>query len=278
MLERIDHSNGVVTYQSPRLRAAGVVHAFTTRLGGVSQGPYASLNLGPLVKGDDADANTAVAENFRLLRGALGREQSRRVVVRQVHGSATWRAPSSPLRPEDAPDADAIVSTEPAHLVTIRVADCVPILLASHDGRAVAGGRAGGGGAAAHAGWRGLVAGVIPNTVAHLLQIAGDRAEDVVVAVGPHIRPAAYEVGPEVVEAFEAAGLGSAVVRRPDGASAVDLLEAAMLQLDAVGVDRASVDCAPALCTSARAEVFFSHRRDRGRTGRLAAVISPTAR
>ena len=268
MLERVEHDNGVVTYASARLRAAGVVHAFSTRLGGVSEGAYASLNLGSLAKGDVGDANVAVAENFRRLRAALGREQARRVIVRQVHGGEVWRAAAGPLRPEEAPAADAIVSTEPAHLLTVRVADCVPVLLASGDGAAVA---------AVHAGWRGLVAGVVGHAVAHLAELA--EVEGVVAAVGPHIGVRHFEVGPEVVEAFEQAGLGAAVPGRVAGGKAhVDMLEATLMQLEAGGVGRERVDFDARLCTHERGDEFFSHRRDAGRTGRLAAVISPGGR
>ena len=264
MLERVEHDNGVVTYASPRLRAAAVVHAFSTRIGGISEGPYASLNLGSLAKGDEGDSNVAVAENFRRLRAALGREQARRVIVRQVHGGAVWRAPAAPLRPEEAPEADAIVSTEPAHLLTVRVADCVPVLLASRGGAVVA---------AVHAGWRGLVAGVIGQAVGQLAQMVD--VGELVAAVGPHIGAAHFEVGPEVVQAFEHAGLGEAVREHVGGKAHVDMLEAALMQLEAGGVRRDQVDFDAGLCTFERVGEFFSHRRDAGATGRMAAVISP---
>jgi len=254
MLERIAHNNGLVTYQSPMLRGMGIRHGFTTRLGGASKPPYDALNLGPLTKGV-GDANMAISENFRRVRTALGLERVPRYEVRQVHEAGVWDAPPKPVAWTQAVCADAIYADTPGKLLCIRVADCVPILLASADGRRVA---------AVHAGWRGLVAGVIEAAAARF-------ADEVFAVVGPCIGVRHFEVGPEVAEQF-----GQAFVRRDLGAKPhIDLRAAARDRLESAGV--AALEIAHN-CTYAEDAEFFSHRRDvthQGKpdTGRMAALI-----
>lgn len=266
-LDRCEHPGGVVTYQSPLLRGLGVRHAFSTRLGGVSEGPYASLNLGYLTKGAAPDDNTSVAENFRRLRRAIGTERIMRIQARQVHGAGVWVPPARPVKLGDSPEADAMVTDHPLHMLTIRVADCAPILLAAEGGRIVG---------AIHAGWRGVVSGVVGETIEVLADRFGVRPGDLVAAVGPCIGVDAFEVGPEVVEAFEEAGLGEAV-RPADGGGGkphVDLAGAVVGQLLAAGVPSDAVECSDR-CTYRDEAEFFSHRRDSGVTGRMAALICP---
>lgn len=252
LLLRIEHDGGVVTYQSPRLRERGIVHAFSTRLGGISRGAYASLNLGPLTKGA-GDDNTAIAENYRRLRRALGVERLPRVECRQVHGGEVWRPRQALVRLADAPCADAIVCDVPGRLLVIRTADCVPVLLACDDQVA-----------AVHAGWRGVVADVVPHAVAAM-------RGPVTAAIGPAIGVEHFEVGPEVAAAFEAHGLGEAVDHGRGDKPHIDLVRAVTAQLQRAGV--AEIDTTDR-CTYRDAGEFFSHRRDAGVTGRMAAVIA----
>ncbi len=264
-LIRTEYENGVVTYRSPLLSDVGVPHGFTTRIGGLSPAPYASLNLASLVSDPEADANTNVAENFRRLRRAMGLERHIRVQVNQVHGCHVWQPPAEPVRPVDAPRADAIATDRPGQLVMVRVADCVPLLISTDDGRVVS---------AVHAGWRGLIAGVIGAAIESVVSLSGAEVSGLRVAVGPCISAEHFEVGPEVVEVFENAGLGGAVVER-DGWDQphIDLPAAVAMCLEHAGVPPEHVDRS-AQCTFANAEDFFSHRRDHGRTGRQAAVIA----
>ena len=262
MLQRIEHDNGVVTYQSPRLTQAGVRHGFTTRLGGISPPPYDSLNLGLLAKGPGSDANTSVAENFRRLRAALSVERVPRFAPVQRHGCGVWDVDDAlPVRPEDSPEADAVVTSQPDRLLAVRTADCVPILLATKDGRSVG---------AVHAGWRGVLAGVVPQAVQRL-------ANEVVVAVGPCISVEHFEVGPEVVAAFTDAGLSEAVHAR-DGSQYIDLPQAVAQQLTEQGIPAEDVDLS-SCCTYRDEAEFFSYRRDvthrqQECTGHMAAVIA----
>lgn len=264
MLECVPHDNGVVTFQSPLLAGLGVIHAFSTRVGGISDGPYATLNLASLDKDRKTDGNTNIAENFRRLRRAIGASRTMRVAVRQVHGSEVWLAPTRPTRLRDSPCADGIISDQTNKMLTIRTADCVPILLANAEGTVVA---------AVHAGWRGMAANVIATTVGTMRQRFGLAATALFAAIGPHIGAGRFEVGEEVAAAFDQAELG-ACLRRDLGAKPhVDLGQAARLQLERLDIPPEQVDHDDGLCTYERADLFYSYRRDGAVSGRMAAVI-----
>jgi hypothetical protein len=265
-LTRFAHDSGVVTYQCGRLNEMGIIHAFSTRLGGISKPPYASLNLDQPVKGEGSDNNTSIAENYRRLRRAIGAQRKMRIAVRQVHGAGVWQTPDKPQRWADTPEADAIITANPVHMLTIRTADCVPLLLAGPHGHTVA---------AVHAGWRGVVAQVVPAAVRELSERTAAAPAELIAAVGPCISADHYEVGEEVADAFREAGLQEAVDRSHGPKPHVDLRGAVVRQLQKAGVpdDRIAVS---RCCTFAMEEEFFSYRRD-GHTGRMATVIIPRA-
>jgi polyphenol oxidase len=231
----------------------------STREGGVSVAPWQALNLGVAV-GDDAEA---VAVNRRRFAQALG---ARPVWLRQVHGTAVLRlqadTPEHPAEP-----ADAAWTTEPGIACTVQVADCLPVLLATRDGRAVA---------AAHAGWRGLAAGVLEATVTALRLGAQVEPGELLAWLGPCIGPAAFEVGAEVLPAFGRPALPADQpafrwAPRPDGSPRwrADLPALARERLVSAGVTTVAVS---GRCTMAEASGFFSFRRD-GVTGRMAAAV-----
>ncbi|MDX1682628.1 MAG: polyphenol oxidase family protein, partial [Phycisphaeraceae bacterium] len=205
LVER-EHAGGLVTLVSEKLVALDIPHSFSTRVGGVSEGPYASLNLASLEKGE-GDGNTLVSENFRRFRQAVGIKRMPRFAPKQVHGAAVWETPDLPVNRDETPEADAVISRRPEQAVMVRTADCVPILLAAADRSVVA---------AVHAGWRGIVAGVVPAAIREI------GTDELVAAVGPAIEPVNYEVGSDVTAAFESAGLADAVVEDA-GHTAVDL-------------------------------------------------------
>ncbi len=243
---------GVVVLRSPRLVAAGVRHGFSTRVGGVSVEPFASMNLARAV-GDDLDA---VAENHRRFAAAVGYAADRLHESSQVHGAAVVSVRGPDVLATRTLSADALVATEPGDAVAVRVADCVPVLLAV-PGRGVA---------AVHAGWRGVVAGV----VGAALDVLGGATEDVLAAIGPCIGACCFEVGPEVADAIAAVS-APAVVHPREGANPhVDLRAAVAWQLAARGVD--AVDQVGG-CTRCDAARFHSFRRDGKRSGRLLAAI-----
>lgn len=251
---------GVVWYESPLLSKLGVPHAFSTRLGGVSEGPFASMNLGN-PQGPMTDLPQRIAENYARLFSAIGIENHSHCHVHQVHGCGVEVVESGqPF--ENGRPADAIVSTDRDRAVAVRVADCVPVLLATEDGQAVA---------AVHAGWRGVVAGVVPAAVERLRQVRPNRA--ILAAIGPCIGFDAFEVGQEVLEAFTKAFDASVVrISNAPGKGQVDLRGAVRLQLRACGIADDAIDISDR-CTFTHADEFFSHRRENGLTGRMAAII-----
>jgi YfiH family protein len=239
--------------ESPLL--APFPHGFTTRDGGVSAPPYDRLNLGGLV-GDDPER---VAENWRRLERATGLAFAR---VRQVHGARVVRAD---VAGPPAEEADAVLSARAGVAACVAVADCVPVLLADPDSGAVA---------AVHAGWRGTLARAAAEGVAALAREVGATPQRLLAAVGPSIGPCCYEVSDELAARFEAE-LGPAALA-PGGRARLDLWRANVRVLALAGVDERRVDVL-GRCTACEREVFFSHRRDAGRTGRQMAFIAPRA-
>jgi polyphenol oxidase len=228
-------------------RMTGATAAFSTRVGGVSEAPFDGLNLGVLTE----DEPVAVVENRRRLAKALGFPPDRVAIGRQVHGAEleTHAGPPEPspfAEPGSAiPAVDGHVTAESDLALLSFVADCVPVALAGPGGVAML-----------HCGRRGLAAGIVARGVE---AVAATDA-----AIGPSIGPCCYEVGQEVLEAFDGLGEGVAAGRM------LDLPEVARRLLREAGVDRIE---AADLCTSCEPELFFSHRRDAGRTGRQAGLV-----
>lgn len=236
---------------------AGVQSAFSLRVGGTSPPPWDSLNVGVHV-GDDLDA---VARNRHRLCEALALP-SQPWWLDQVHGTAVATFEQPPSSAEAAatavrPVADAAVTRAAGVVLAIQVADCLPVLLTNDQGSVLG---------AAHAGWRGLVAGVIERTV-EAMGVPGSKLR---AWLGPSIGPAFFEVGPEVREAFLAAGDSTgAFAPNPQGRWQCDLPALARARLQRLNVTRiAGGDW----CTAADPVRFFSHRRDQ-RTGRMAALL-----
>jgi YfiH family protein len=208
---------------------------FSDRRGGVSEGPYASLNVGFLTD----DEPERVAENRRRLYDAAGADPERVSWPRQVHGAAVVRANGR------GEPADAIWTDDPGRALVVVTADCLPVALARLDGPPAL--------ALVHVGWRGLVAGVVPAAVAAL----GGRAA---AAIGPGIGPCCYEVGEDVSAQFDP---------RLARHGRLDLPGAVETALRAAGVEYADTLHE---CTACHPERYFSHRRDSGVTGRQSAI------
>ena len=256
--------------RSPLLAAAGFAHAFSTRLGGVSAAPFDTLNLqsvqanARIAPGEPRDSDAAIRENHARFAAAAGMSHDTIVAdVSQVHGCTVVPARDT-LATRVA--ADAITSVRGGHAVLVRVADCVPILLACPRTGAVA---------AVHAGWRGVVAGIAPAAVAALVDLGAD-ARTLLAAVGPCISARHFEIGPEVAEALAGAGLAECVVEPGVHGPKhhADLVRAVRVQLERCGLAAAHIDAEPP-CTYADRTRFFSYRRDGAASGRLAAIIAP---
>jgi purine-nucleoside/S-methyl-5'-thioadenosine phosphorylase / adenosine deaminase len=226
-----------------RWQADGYEVVFTTRVGGVSEGPYSSLNLGRK-SGDDVER---VDENRRIACASIGADVEKLALNYQVHSSRVVRAAAA-ARGEHA---DGLWTEEPGLPILAMSADCLPIVLARTDGRAPAV-------AVMHAGWRGLLEGIVTSAVEALGQ--GSLAA----AIGPAIGPCCYEVGEEVAEPYRER-YGDDVVRN----RRLDLWTSAEQALLAAGVEHVErFD----RCTACEPETFFSHRRDAGNTGRQGVI------
>lgn len=237
-----------------------VIHGVFTRLGGVSGSPWASLNLGGTVGDDPA----AVRENHHRMYAALGLDETRACTVWQVHSADTVVVRQRVPGRRWLARADAMITDRPGVPLAMRFADCTPILL--YDPlRHVAG--------IVHAGWRGTVLGAAPNAVRAMQEAFGTAPADLQVGIGPSIGPERYQVGEEVVDAVRAAfgTLDELIARAADGSAYLDLWAANRLALERAGVGQIEV---AGICTATRTDEFFSHRAERGRTGRFGAVIA----
>lgn len=236
-------------------------HGIFTRQGGVSSAPWASLNLGGTV-GDDA---AAVHHNHDIMFGALGLRRAQSVTTWQVHGADVVVA-LHPVRGRRwLAQADGIVTDRPDMPLVMRYADCTPLLF--HDPvQGVIG--------IAHAGWRGTVRGIGANMVKAMQRFFGSKPANIQALIGPAISQAHFQVGEEVVEAlYQYFGtLDGLMTRDPaDHTAYVDLWAANQLDLQRSGVEQIEI---AGLCTAERTDEFFSHRAEKGRTGRFGAVIS----
>lgn len=237
------------------LSAAGVRHGFSTRRGGVSRGAFAEMNLARNV-GDDPEA---VAENHRRFAAEVGYDPERLFEASQVHGARVLRVDGAAVLATRPEEADALVSSTPGDAVGVRVADCVPVLLAA-PGRAVV--------AAVHAGWRGVAKRIIGAAVEAMAVEPGA----IIAAVGPCIGGCCFEVGDDVATQIAEASSGS-VVARPsvEGAKPrIDLRAAVTIQLAAIGVT--AVERVGG-CTRCEPGWFHSFRRDGEASGRLLGAI-----
>jgi len=291
-------------------RYVWLVHAFSTRRGGVSRGPSAGLNLG-FTKGEP---RARVRENRKLFLQQLGAEQFALAALHQVHSADIYevrRAASGeleyrlggkrmPEQPSPAqPTGDALLTNQAGILLSVRTADCLPVLLVDPKRRAVA---------AVHAGWRGALARIVDKAVEEMRRAYGSEPESLLAVLGPSIRACCYEVGQEAKEAFqerfpradkffreqsetpawhpESRPLSflNAQPSRPNPASKpsihLDLVAVARDQLLAAGLVPHHV-AAVNFCTACRADLFYSYRREGRGAGRMLAVIGirpPTPR
>jgi polyphenol oxidase len=224
----------------------GASAAFSTRSGGVSRAPYEALNVAVLT----GDEPARVAENRRRLADSLERDPEGVVMGRQVHGTELIRheRPQPPRVYADvvnSPDqVDAQVTSNPELTPLVMVADCLPVAMVGPEGVAMA-----------HCGWRGLAGGIVAAAAGAVMAEAA--------AVGPGIGPCCYEVGEEVLSAFD--GLDGVARGRM-----LDLSAVATALLERAGVDAIE---SSGLCTSCNPELFYSHRRDGERTGRQAGLV-----
>lgn len=266
-----EHSvQGVVFRTADRFHAVGgVVHGFSTRLGGVSQGHLASLNLG-VARGDDPDR---VRENYRRWLDAMGMEH-RLVLSRQVHGSVIRAvtaedAVSDPYAPTEW-EADGLMTRDRGVALVIFTADCLPVLLYDPVQRAVC---------AVHAGWRGTVAGIVPRAVEQMGLHYGSRPEDILAAIGPGISQCHFETGRDVPEGLgrvlSARESAACIAEHGGGKFRADLKKANRLLLEKAGVRSVNITI-DLDCTACHLDKYWSHRLIGAQRGSMASAIQLT--
>lgn len=245
------------------LEEKGFVNGFSTRVGGVSDFPKDALNLSGL----DIDSAENVAENRRRFLTVLGND-FQIATAWQTHGADVRVVKNT----EDAKDGeskfDALVSNLQGILVGVKTADCVPVLLGDAKTKSFA---------AVHAGWRGTVDSIVVNAIEKMRENFGTRAEDLICAIGAAATCKNYEIGQDVIEAFEGKFSTSGKLFTPtrEGHALINLHRANREQLENAGVRAENIFTAP-LCTMERTDLFFSYRVEskiHGKTGRLLSVI-----
>lgn len=236
-------------------------HGIFTRKGGVSPAPWAGLNLG----GNVGDHHTAVIHNQNLIYQALNLASDKVCSVWQVHSADTIIVDGPVQGRRWIALADGMITNCPDTPLFMRFADCTPLLF--HDPvRHVIG--------IAHAGWRGTVAGVGANTVKAMVTAFGCNPRDIQAGIGPSIGPESYQVGEEVLQAVQSYfGTTDGLIRPSpiDGTAYFDLWAANQLDLQRAGVEQIEVAC---IDTATHTDEFFSHRAEKGKTGRFGAVLS----
>jgi len=260
-------AGGLAFYKAWNLEVSGIVtHAFTTRIGGVSDPPFDTLNLGLHV----GDAPESVIENRRRCCEALELDAGKLTTVEQVHNAEV-----AVVRPDHvgagARDfgaairgADAMITNQPGVPLATFYADCVPVFILDPVNKAIG---------LAHAGWKGTAANVVARTLEAMSRAYGSRPADCMAAIGPAIGRCCYEVGSKVANAlWKICGDDRCIVRGPADSLRVDLPLANSRLLRAAGVPEERIAFCP-LCTHCNTTDFFSYRRD-GQTGRMAAVIA----
>jgi polyphenol oxidase len=236
-------------------------HGIFTRHGGMSLAPWSSLNTGSTV-GDDL---AAVKHNHGLMYQALDVDASQACTTWQVHGTNVIVANAPATDRTWLEKADGVITNRVDMPLVMRFADCVPLLF--HDPMKKAIG-------ISHAGWRGTVQGIASKTVEAMQAAFGSQPQDIQVVIGPSISVECFQVGEEVVEAVENYfGTSDGLMRRDpnDGTAYVDLWEANKLDLERVGVEQIEI---ANICTVQNRHDFFSHRGDKGKTGRFGVVLS----
>ena len=270
MRARIRQMNGTTVVQSAVLEASdGIVHAFSTRQGGVSRPPFDTLNLGQSV-GDDS---AAVEQNRRRLFGAFGIDAARVVRAWQAHEDGVLRVDAGLTgRPgfpgcllDERAKFDALITRLPGLALVVTTADCLPILIHDPIRAAVA---------AVHAGWRGTAKRIAARALGAMREAYGTDPADCRAAIGPGIRGCCFEVDAAVTDSMAAALPNWEKHARANrsGHWLLDLAEVNRAILEAAGV---RADCIEdvGLCTSCRNALFFSHRAEKGRTGRMMNLI-----
>jgi YfiH family protein len=254
------HTSDGVRYLTFDVFPKNIVHAVFTRQGGVSPDPWNSLNVGGTV----GDEREHVVENRVRAFQALGRDPGSMFDVWQIHSADVVVAQIPHLSSPCEFKADAIITDRPDLTLFMRFADCVPILLCDPR-KGIIG--------VAHAGWQGTVKKIAQETVRAMQAAYGSYPADILAAIGPSIGPDHYEVGQDVIERVHAAfdGHAASLIQTHEGRIHLDLWAANRLTLEQAGVGRVET---AGLCTACAPDDWYSHRAQKGKTGRFGVLMA----
>jgi YfiH family protein len=257
----LKQQGGVFYYSFPHMEEwPELTQAVLGRFGGVSEGPFASLNLSYAVDDDPGRVRTNRATAAR----SLGWNPAQFVSARQVHGRRVGQVVREMVGGPDLPDTDVLVTNEPGMLLLLKFADCVPVVLWDPVRRVIG---------LAHAGWRGTVLGAPAAAVEAMVEQFGSSPEDILAGIGPSIGPCCYQVGPDVEKMAAHVFAGAGVLQRGDDEEVrFDLWSANSETLMRAGVNEEKVVKA-GICTRCRSDLFFSHRASGGTAGRFGALV-----
>ena len=264
----IEHeSKGVVYLTFPKLEAAGVIHGFSTRMGGVSQGEFSSMNF----SFQRGDLRERVLENYRRFGEALGFDYKDLVLSAQVHETRirkiTEKDKGDGILRETVPGIDGLVTDVPGIPMYTSYADCVPLIFYDPVGKVIA---------MAHSGWRGTVARIGKKMVEYMQEEYGSNPSDVIAAIGPSICRSCYEVSEDVAQAFrsifEEEDVRKIMDAKPMGKYQLDLWKANELILLQAGIKKEHLDITD-VCTCCNSDKLFSHRASHGKRGNLGCFI-----
>ncbi|MBI2862864.1 MAG: peptidoglycan editing factor PgeF [Chloroflexi bacterium] len=253
---------GLPAFQFQHLSAESrLIHAVFTRQGGESSPPYHTLNVSTRV-GDDPE--TVATNRFRLCQ-ALGEPSNALVGAFLVHGTTPYLVRNRASLPEALPKADALLADQPGCLLLITYGDCVSILLYDPAHHAIG---------LAHAGWRGTILGMATEAVRAMTEAFGSQPQRLLAGLGPAIGPCCYAIREDVAQAVRAKlpDAESLLMPNSDGQLHLDLWQANRRQLLTAGLRQEQIE-GSGLCTACNTDLFFSHRGDRGHTGRFGVVM-----
>lgn len=266
----LKEKEGVPFLSFPILEKTGLVsQAFSTRLGGVSKGDFATMNFS-FTRGDNRED---VLENYRRMAAALGVDMNRMVLTWQTHTTNVRRVTAEDegkgvVRDRDYRDVDGLITDIPGITLVTFFADCVPLYFLDPVHRAIG---------LSHSGWRGTVKRMGQVTVDAMKEAFGSRPEDIIACVGPSICKDCYEVGAEVAEefcgAFDETYHNAILLKKPDGKYQLDLWKANEIVLTEAGIRKENL-AVTNICTYCNPDLLFSHRRSAERRGNLCAFLS----
>ena len=255
---------GLKYYSVPSFEETGAVHhGFSTRLGGVSEGCYYSMNL----RSHSGDDWNNVLENFRIISDALGIERDNLVLSKQVHEDKVIDVDETNrgngiLYENKFTSADALITNRKNVPIAVFSADCVPVLFLDNKNGVIA---------AAHSGWRGTVKRIAQKTAEKMINDYGSNPADILVAIGPSIQEDCFEVGDDVAETF-INGFGADIAKKYGERYHVNMQKAIIGQLSGIGILRENIDdCG--ICTACNTELLYSHRKMGNERGNLGAFL-----